>query len=285
MHWILRSSTYRWYIPIYVGTPKQKLYVLPDSAANQFTLLNTLDSTLVKAPHHPPLYDPSKSSTAKKLDGYSFSNTYGSGYSESGVVYTETVYVGGLEIQNQAIELTTKESQPSTYDSERSGSLSFNLDPYGLSTKPGPKPNWWQTAKGSFASYLFAVNFHPTAKVGTIDLGFVNTSAYTGSLDYVGLNKGATNWYFTIGGLSTKNAFVPYSTSFTVDTGTGSSRFNYGLLEAYFKAYYTDIAYDASLNTWTFPCTQDSAFFSFYIGPNKVRFQTPFALRHSPRGT
>ena len=51
------------------------------------------------------IFDPSKSSTYKKLSNYSWKIQYGDGSSASGDVGTDLVNIGGLKIETQAIEL------------------------------------------------------------------------------------------------------------------------------------------------------------------------------------
>ena len=50
-------------------------------------------------------FDATKSSTFKKLDGAKWKISYGDGSSASGDVGTDVVDLGGLKIQNQAVEL------------------------------------------------------------------------------------------------------------------------------------------------------------------------------------
>ena len=53
------------------------------------------------------IYDPTKSSTAKKASG-TWNISYGDGSSASGNVYTDTVTVADVVIEGQAIELAEK---------------------------------------------------------------------------------------------------------------------------------------------------------------------------------
>lgn len=197
------------------------------------------------------------------------------------MVYSDTVYIGDLTIQNQAVEATTHESYPSNYSSENSGSIGFNADASGLSTSPKQLPMWWQNAKSSLKQQLFAVNFHPTADVGTFDLGFVNTSSYTGTLDYEPLIAGASEWYTTIQGLySKKYGKTPLAVNITVDTGSNYyGGFSYTLLTAWFGQNIPSATYNDTLETWQFSCSETVPDFSFYFGPNEVSWETPLA-RH-----
>jgi hypothetical protein len=56
-------------------------------------------------------FDPSKSSTFKKLDGETWSISYGDSSSASGDVGTDVVNLGGLKVENQAVELAKELSQ------------------------------------------------------------------------------------------------------------------------------------------------------------------------------
>ena len=51
------------------------------------------------------IYDPSKSSTAQPMPGYTWDLEYLDQSSARGNVYTDTVSVGATEIENQAVEL------------------------------------------------------------------------------------------------------------------------------------------------------------------------------------
>jgi aspergillopepsin I len=56
------------------------------------------------------IYDPSKSSTAAEMDGYTWSITYLDTSSASGNVYQDTVNVGGTIVVAQAVELAEEVS-------------------------------------------------------------------------------------------------------------------------------------------------------------------------------
>ena len=68
------------------------------------------------------IYDPSKSSTAKKAKG-SWNISYGDGSSASGNVYSETVTVGDIAIPGQAVELAEKLSSSFLQDGGNDGLL------------------------------------------------------------------------------------------------------------------------------------------------------------------
>jgi Eukaryotic aspartyl protease len=63
------------------------------------------------------IFDPTKSSTFQNTDGSTWNITYGDGSGASGSVGTDNVTIGGLTIENQAIELASQLSQQFTQDS------------------------------------------------------------------------------------------------------------------------------------------------------------------------
>jgi hypothetical protein len=56
-------------------------------------------------------FDATKSSTFKKIDGASWKISYGDGSSASGDVGTDIIDLGGLKVENQAVELAKQLSQ------------------------------------------------------------------------------------------------------------------------------------------------------------------------------
>ena len=68
------------------------------------------------------IYNPAKSSTAKKASG-AWNISYGDGSSASGNVYAETVTVGDIAIAGQAVELAEKLSSSFLQDSGNDGLL------------------------------------------------------------------------------------------------------------------------------------------------------------------
>ena len=69
------------------------------------------------------MYNPSLSSTAQELSGYTWNITYGDGSSSSGNVYTDDVTVGGITVTKQAVELAEQVSSQFVQDTQSDGIL------------------------------------------------------------------------------------------------------------------------------------------------------------------
>lgn len=131
----------QWFIPAWIGTPGKQFYFLGDSGAPNLSI----ESTLEPKDHQGdiPLYDPSQSSTAKQLDGYTYSECFGSGYCDNGVVYTDIFTVGQIALEGMPIMVQTNNTSP-TSGTIRSGNLGLNIDPNGMTTQPNRLPTYFQ---------------------------------------------------------------------------------------------------------------------------------------------
>ncbi|KAI4720443.1 acid protease [Aureobasidium sp. EXF-10727] len=94
-----------------IGTPAQTLTLDFDTGSSDLwvwsTNLNqTVQSQGQRAGH--TIFDPSKSSTWKDSQGSTWQISYGDQSSASGTVGTDVVTVGGLAIQNQAVEVANQ---------------------------------------------------------------------------------------------------------------------------------------------------------------------------------
>lgn len=73
------------------------------------------------------VYDPSRSTTAVKDQGYTWSIRYGDGSGAGGEVYTDTVNVGGTNVTGQAVEIATRVSGQFQKDVDSDGLLGLSF--------------------------------------------------------------------------------------------------------------------------------------------------------------
>ncbi|KAH8893299.1 acid protease [Thozetella sp. PMI_491] len=87
-----------------IGTPPQTLKLDFDTGSSDLWVFSSELPSNLKGSGH-TIFDPSKSSTFKKSTGQAWKIQYGDGSSASGDVGTDVVSIGGLQIQNQSVEL------------------------------------------------------------------------------------------------------------------------------------------------------------------------------------
>lgn len=140
-----------WYIQAWIGTPGEPFYLLADSGAPNLSIESTLLPP--EAQGDVPKYDPSKSSTAQQEPGYTYSECFGSGYCDNGVVYRDVFTVGQIAVTNMHIMVQTNNTEKSY--GIRSGNLGLNIDRKGMVTEPNRLPTWFETIIPSLDGEFF----------------------------------------------------------------------------------------------------------------------------------
>ena len=128
------------------------------------------------------VYDPSNSPTYHAVTGATFAVNYGDGSQTYGTVGTDTVEVGGISVQNQAIELPYAVSASFANDTNSNGilGLAFQSD---NTIKPTPQPTFFENAIPSLQAPVFTANLK-AGTAGSYQFGFIDNTAYSGSLHY-----------------------------------------------------------------------------------------------------
>lgn len=138
--------------------------------------------------------------SAKKISGASWDISYGDGSSASGVVYTDTVKVGGVSFDKQAIEAATKASSEFTQNTEIDGLLGLAFSSINT-VSPNPQKTFFDNVKDSLAKPIFGVLLKH-GEPGVYDFGFADDSKYTGELAYTDVDDSQGFWSFTADGYS-----------------------------------------------------------------------------------
>ncbi|KAK1998083.1 eukaryotic aspartyl protease [Colletotrichum falcatum] len=252
--------------PVQIGTPAQTLHLDFDTGSSDLWVFSTLTPSSERDGQ--TLYDPSKSSTASRLSGATWAISYGDGSSSSGVVYKDTVSVGGLSVTGQAVEAASTVSDEFSEESELDGLLGLAFSSINQ-VEPTQQTTFFDTAKSKLNSPLFTADLKHN-QAGKYNFGYIDSSAYTGSITYTSVNSRQGYWGFTSSGYQVgSNSFVSGSVSGIADTGTTLLLLPDSIVNAYYKKI-SGAKYDSSQGGYVFPCSATVPSFTFGVGSARI---------------
>ncbi|KAI9863415.1 MAG: Type I transmembrane sorting receptor [Trichoglossum hirsutum] len=171
----------------------QTLNLVFDTGSADLWVFSTFQSPNSTAGHH--VYDNTKSSTFKALNGSVWSIHYGDGSGASGIVGTETVKVGGVTVTKQAVELATSVSASFVRDTNTDGLLGLSFGTINR-VKPVQQKTFFDNAKPRLTAPVFTADLKHDAP-GTYDFGFIDPAKFEGPIAYLPVNSSRGFWGFT----------------------------------------------------------------------------------------
>ncbi|KAI9726246.1 MAG: Type I transmembrane sorting receptor [Cirrosporium novae-zelandiae] len=194
-------------------------------------------------------------SSATKMNGYTWSITYADGTGAAGDVYKDTVAIGGVTVTSQAVEAATSVSSDFIEDTDLDGLVGLGFDTINQ-VSPTAQATWFDNVQDSLASPVICANLK-YQEAGSYDIGFIDTTAYTGSLTYVSVIDSDGYWGFTNTGYAIgSGTYSTVSEYSIVDTGTTLIYVSDTIVNAYYKKV-TGSEYDRSEEAYVFPCSAD----------------------------
>ncbi|KAH6610037.1 aspartate protease [Trichoderma cornu-damae] len=260
------SSDDEYVTSVSIGTPAQVLPLDFDTGSSDLWVFSS-ETPKSSASGH-TIYTPSKSSTAKKLSGYTWSIEYGDQSSSSGDVYTDKVTIGGFTVSAQAVESATKVSTQFVQDTPISGLVGLAFDSIN-EVSPKPQKTWFSNASNSLAKPLFTADLRHQAN-GSYNFGFIDTTLASGAVAYTPVDSSQGFWGFTASGYSVGGGKLnTKSIKGIADTGTTLLLLDDSVVDAYY-ANVASAQFDNTQEGYVFDCDEDLPSFSFGIGGSPI---------------
>ncbi|KID95835.1 aspartyl protease, partial [Metarhizium majus ARSEF 297] len=254
-----------------IGTPPQKLNLDFDTGSSDLWVFSS--DTSASQVKGQTLYKPSGSSSAKRLDGQTWSIHYGDNSTSSGIVYSDVVTIGGVSVENQAVESAQQVSESFSSDRQNSGLLGLALDK-GNTVRPSKQKTWFSNIMPRLSEPLFTVRLRHQAK-GSYNFGYIDESQYSGPISYTPASTDELGHrLFQSTGFAVGNGkFKKHTITGTADTGTSLLILPLAVVRTYWAA--VPSAQPARLPqnagyVWLFPCDTTLPDFIFAIGSGRV---------------
>ncbi|KAH0599460.1 hypothetical protein MHUMG1_02248 [Metarhizium humberi] len=258
---------------IEIGTPPQKLLLDFDTGSSDLWVFSTETPSAQSTGH--TLWNVTASSTAKKLDTYTWSVAYGDKSTSSGDVYTDIVRIGGAEIQNQAVESALQVSQQFTQDTPSSGLLGLAYDK-GNTVSPTKQKTWFSNILPRLKEPLFTVRLRHQAD-GSYNFGYIDKSQYTGDITYTpAFTDDLGHRLFKASGYQVgSGSFEKLSITGTADTGSTAVYLPNRVSDAYWSGVKGVTTQGGFLDSkaYNFPCGAKLPDFTF--GIEDAKFTIP----------
>ncbi|KAL7783100.1 aspartic peptidase domain-containing protein [Trichoderma ceciliae] len=243
-------------VPVQIGTPPQTLNLDFDTGSSDLWVFSTETNSSFSQDHK--IYDPSKSTSSKKMNGASWSITYGGQASSSGNVYTDVVSVGSLSVKSQAVELAQQISSQFA-QGKNDGLLGLAFSSINT-VKPTPQETWFDNISGFLDAPLFVADLrHETP--GRYIFGAIPSDA--GKVLYAPVNNSEGFWQFS----TSSDIGGPFDA--VADTGTTLLLGSDDLVDAYYQNV-QGARQDQQQGGYVFDCSSHLPDFTFSVGDGQI---------------
>jgi len=236
--------------PVKIGG--QTLNLDFDTGSADLWVFNTQLSSADLRGHQ--VYDPNKSKTFQPIEGASFSITYGDESGAAGTVGTDTVDIGGVIVENQAVELATDVTSSFVEDIQSNGLLGLAFSKLNT-VQPQQQKTFFDNVLPTLAEPLFTADLRPGA-IGAYEFGRIDTSKFLGDMAWIPVNTSAGFWQFGTSGFAVGDepALTDLPTSQAIaDTGTTLMIVSQDISDAYYSQV-VGAQNDEDIGGMTIPC-------------------------------
>ncbi|KAL5084600.1 hypothetical protein Trisim1_011602 [Trichoderma cf. simile WF8] len=243
-------------VPVEIGTPPQKLNLDFDTGSSDLWVFSSETDASSSQGHD--VYDPSKSTSSKKLDGATWNITYGDQSSSSGDVYTDVVTVGSLTVKTQAVE-SAQQVSAQFASGHNDGLVGLAFSSINTVT-PTPQKTWFDNIVGSLDSPLFVADLrHETP--GSYIFGAVPSAA--SNILYAPIDNSKGFWQFST------SSDIGGEFDAIADTGTTLILAGDDLAKAYYQKV-QGARLDPVQGGYVFGCNTTLPDFKFTVGEGAI---------------
>ncbi|PHH49949.1 Aspergillopepsin-1 [Ceratocystis fimbriata CBS 114723] len=253
------------YIIAEIGDPKFSYPLILDTSTPDLWLVST-SATNPDTPDQEPYY-PKGSLSSDLVLGSTWRIGSEDKPSMSGDVFKDSITVGDLTIDEQAIQVATHLSKEFDTLEGLSGVLGLGFSSRS-SIKPVPLTSFVESAMDQLNKKIFSIGLRHEC-FGKLNFGFIDRQAFVGDIGYSLVSSEAGFWNFTLGGLYAGDGQGPGTEYGIADTATPLLL----LPMQYSTAYYNMVqgAHKSDLyGGFVFPCNAKMADFSFQVESVKI---------------
>ncbi|KAI1737999.1 secreted aspartic proteinase precursor [Xylaria scruposa] len=245
-----------------IGTPPQSLNLALDSGSSDLWVFG--EETPHKQLSGQERYNATKSQTSKLERGAYWRIRYGDRSYSNGIVYRDTVTLGGVTVKNQAVEVALNVSSQFTMDGSTDGLLGLGFKSVNQ-VRPKQESTWFDNAVETLDAPVWTADLK-YEQPGSYDFGFIDSAKYKGDISYVDVDSSNGLWTISTSGYRIGNG-TPRDVSFRAiaDTGTSLALLPMAIVQDYYSTV-TDAIYDIRWDGYTFPCTTTPPEFVLSIG-------------------
>ncbi|KAL7620641.1 hypothetical protein AAE478_009636 [Parahypoxylon ruwenzoriense] len=252
--------------PVEIGTPPQTLNLDFDTGSSDLWVFSSETPTIQVMGQD--AWNIQQSSTARLLTGESWAISYGDGSSSSGNVYLDTVSVGGVTVENQAVESARNVSVSFTQRPETDGLLGLAFGSINT-VRPNQQKTFFENALQDLASPLFTANLRK-AEPGNYNFGFIDSTEFTGQITFVPVNSSSGFWQFTSEGYAVANSgFISAPHEAIADTGTTLLLLPQEIADAYYSQVQGAVNDVRGVGGYVFPCSATLPDYTAMIGEHQ----------------
>ncbi|KAI0069840.1 acid protease [Panus rudis PR-1116 ss-1] len=261
----IQNGTLEYVVPVKIGTPGITVNLDFDTGSSDLWIWSSeLSRNSHSKDHH--IYNPSKSSTAKKASG-TWNISYGGGSSASGNVYTDVVTLADIAIPNQAIDLAEKLSNSFLQDGGNDGLLGLAWPSINtVQPKPVKTPVENLIEQKLVDQPLFTVKLGRGDEAGFYSFGFIDTSVTPHPISYTPVDNSQGFWQVPSASYSLNGKVIERARNTTIlDTGTTLMLVSDDVVETIYKSI-DGAKYDDQQGGWKYPSNATIPDVSFAVG-------------------